>query len=645
MPSNLQAQGYYGSDFQAAMREIKGILNDANNSTEVKAKAIMDRGRAFNRKKKYKEADSIFAIAYQYGLENTKNLYFHKAKANGNFFLDEKKKKPLKFKSRERLKAMDLYVKSFKTSAEDYKKIGRENLQKLENVTKDDIYELLGYNPKIPKNEKNLELASSLTDLYIDYYPKAFPYEFKNRKKELNENLRNFYLSIASGYRKLMNERKDETYQTRINGQLYKVSYAKKYYDLAMKYADKALALDIYNMKAKNFISELRNSYGRIESDKKSQQLIVQEQKFESSQAELSSVKGELEREKMILDSLMASKDQLIQEVKEEHAKLQETSKLMDEYKEELGATSVLLENQKLINVIISIVLIIILVLAVFAVRGFRMQRKQNKIIEKNRNEIHQQHIEITDSIAYAKRIQSAIMPSMNMIKEHLPESFIFYEPKDVVAGDFYWLSQPAGKGKSKTVYIAAADCTGHGVPGAMVSVVCNSALNRSVNEFGLTKPGEILTKTRELVIEEFAKSGEAVRDGMDIAFCAITGDQLEYAGANNPLWIIRKEAQEVEAISAHKQAIGLAQKITDFPTEVIQLQKGDSFYIFSDGFADQFGGEKGKKLKATQFRELLLSIQDQSMEEQLQSVSRHFYSWKGNLDQIDDVCVIGVRV
>jgi serine phosphatase RsbU (regulator of sigma subunit) len=162
---------------------------------------------------------------------------------------------------------------------------------------------------------------------------------------------------------------------------------------------------------------------------------------------------------------------------------------------------------------------------------------QQKEVVESAHHELEEKNQEILDSILYAKRIQSAILPPLKLVKEYLKESFILYKPKDVVAGDFYWMEQKNGR-----VLFAAADCTGHGVPGAMVSVVCNNALNRSVREHGLTIPGEILDKTREIVVQEFQKSEEDVKDGMDIALCSIEGNILQYAGAHNPLWIIRND-------------------------------------------------------------------------------------------------------
>ncbi|MDG1476047.1 MAG: tetratricopeptide repeat protein [Vicingaceae bacterium] len=261
----------------------------------------------------------------------------------------------------------------------------------------------------------------------------------------------------------------------------------------------------------------------------------------------------------------------------------------------------------------------------------------QKEALELTHSELEEKNQEILDSITYAKRIQSAILPPAKIVKEYLQESFILYKPKDIVAGDFYWLEQ-----KENKILFAAADCTGHGVPGAMVSVVCNNALNRSVREHGLTIPGEILSKTREIVIHEFEKSDEEVNDGMDIALCSLEGNKLQYAGAHNPLWIIRNE--ELIEIKADKQPIGKYDKLKPYTTHSFELQTGDSIYIFSDGYVDQFGGVKGKKFKTRAFRELLLSIQEEKMMAQKNIIDKTFESWRGNLEQIDDVCIIGVK-
>ena len=295
-------------------------------------------------------------------------------------------------------------------------------------------------------------------------------------------------------------------------------------------------------------------------------------------------------------------------------------------------------EKQQILTRAIAVGLGLVGLFLLFVLNRLKVTRKQKDVIEQQKESVEEAHKEIKDSITYAKRIQSAILPPIKVVKEYLKESFILYKPKDIVAGDFYWMEQKDGK-----VLFAAADCTGHGVPGAMVSVICNNGLNRSVREHGLTVPGEILDKTREIVVQEFKKSEEDVKDGMDIALCSIEGMKLQFAGAYNPLWVIRNG--EIIETKANKQPVGQFDNPKLYTTHSFDLVQGDTIYIFSDGYVDQFGGEKGKKFKSKSFRDLLLSIQQKPMEEQKKSIENTFQTWRGELEQLDDVCIIGVRV
>ena len=284
----------------------------------------------------------------------------------------------------------------------------------------------------------------------------------------------------------------------------------------------------------------------------------------------------------------------------------------------------------------------------------FRKTQKQKKVIEEQKlmvdksfKELETKNKEILSSIAYAKRIQSAILPPDEILAKHLSDAFVLYKPKDIVAGDFYWLEQ-----KDDVTLFAAADCTGHGVPGAMVSVVCNNGLNRSVREHNITDPGAVLNKTRDIVIAEFEKSNDDVYDGMDIAVCALeekTQDgsrKLKFAGAFNPLWIVRNGSGKVEEIKADKQPIGQYDfEHKPFTTHETVLNEGDTLYVFSDGYADQFGGPRAKKLRAQGLQKLFLEIVSLPMEEQRKRLNSFFEEWKGNLEQIDDICVMGVRI
>ncbi|MBI3134767.1 MAG: tetratricopeptide repeat protein [Bacteroidetes bacterium] len=288
--------------------------------------------------------------------------------------------------------------------------------------------------------------------------------------------------------------------------------------------------------------------------------------------------------------------------------------------------------------------------LLLLVIAGFLLKSRDNKKIKEQNNQIESQrqslqlkNEEILSSIEYAKRIQTAILPPDKLVKEYFNDSFIFYRPKDIVAGDFYWMD------KFKDVLLfGVADCTGHGVPGAMVSVVCHNALNRAVREFGYTRPGEILDQTRTLIAEQFSKSEENVRDGMDIALVALKflpdkSAVLEYSGANNPLWIIR--GNEITELKPMKQPVGKHEYMTPFETTTFNLLTGDVLYLFSDGYSDQFGGQAGKKFKSGSLRKLLIEVSQKPMGEQRKEIEKVFDTWKGELEQIDDICVIGVRI
>lgn len=287
---------------------------------------------------------------------------------------------------------------------------------------------------------------------------------------------------------------------------------------------------------------------------------------------------------------------------------------------------------------------------------ALRNKVKAKKIIEDQHLKLGKSYEEIADSIKYAERLQLAILPLKEDLRDNLGEGFVLFKPKNVVSGDFYWMQVVDGV----TLY-AVADCTGHGVPGAMVSVVCSNALNRAVKEFKLKRPAEILNKTRELVIETFSRSGQNVRDGMDIGLCAYYEDRLVFAGANNPLWIIRDskwgqpegfghkllkhDNRMVIEVKSNKQPVGLHERMNDFTETEIQLYPEDCVYLLTDGYADQFGGEKGKKFKYVTLKKLLASLFLEDMNQQKQVLEDTFEAWKGDLEQVDDVAIVGIRV
>ena len=287
---------------------------------------------------------------------------------------------------------------------------------------------------------------------------------------------------------------------------------------------------------------------------------------------------------------------------------------------------------------------------------------------ESQKAELEEQHLvlkekneEITDSISYAYRIQTAILPPSGFLNKYGQDSFILYKPKDIVAGDFYWKYE-----EGNTLMFAVADCTGHGVPGAMVSVVCSTALNRSVKEFGLNDPADILNKTRELVIETFEKQNTEVKDGMDIALCVLNKDtnQLCFSGANNPLWIVREKSNssklnedsasitEIDGLQlleykGSRQPIGSYIKQTPFESITLELSSSEMIYMLTDGLVDQFGGDKvgGKKLMKKPLKKLILRNYSKEAKEQKKHINHFLTTWQGDFEQTDDICILGLKI
>ncbi|MFT4599913.1 MAG: serine phosphatase RsbU (regulator of sigma subunit)/HAMP domain-containing protein [Arenicella sp.] len=268
---------------------------------------------------------------------------------------------------------------------------------------------------------------------------------------------------------------------------------------------------------------------------------------------------------------------------------------------------------------------------------------KQKDEIESQNQRLEELYKDVTDSIRYAKRLQYSILPPAEQVQNICPDSFVLFKPKDIVSGDFYWFEKMGNKS-----FCSAVDCTGHGVPGAFMSLVGANGLNAAVREHHNGEPSKILDELNAFVSESLNKGSEDndVRDGMDLSLIAINYDtlQLEYSGANNPLYIIRDE--EFIIIKADKFAIGSFEPGTKiYKNEIIQLEKGDQIYMFSDGYADQFGGTKGKKFLYKTFREELLRVHKEEPEQQRIELNNTIENWQGDYAQVDDILVIGIRI
>lgn len=274
--------------------------------------------------------------------------------------------------------------------------------------------------------------------------------------------------------------------------------------------------------------------------------------------------------------------------------------------------------------------------------QGDKIAEQKHKI-KKQHDIVRKQKKKIEDSIIYAKRIQSAVLPPNRFIQHLLTEHFIFYKPRDIVSGDFYWTKQVDEK-----IFIAAADCTGHGVPGALMSMLGITFLNEIVNKNPNIHANEILNELRMHIISSLRQTGSLgeSRDGMDVALCIINHKEkmLEYAGANNPLYIIRNS--ELIEYKADRMPIGIHRRAKEsFVNHDIKLKQNDLIYIFSDGFVDQFGGEYGRKFLSSNFKELLIQNSTKSLDEQRFLLEKTFEDWKGERKQLDDILVIGFKI
>lgn len=366
-----------------------------------------------------------------------------------------------------------------------------------------------------------------------------------------------------------------------------------------------------------------------------------------------------LKRLKLIEDSLLnIEKIKSINDI-EHKLQLTEKEKIIAEQSLSLEKEKVALASSKnnTLMLIAGLTIVGIAFLFLFYYNGktkklYSLIQTQKKEVEFQKEIIEIKNKDVMDSIHYAKYIQGSMLPSTKAMNNSFAESFVLYKPKDVVAGDFYWTESI-----NNNPVLAVCDCTGHGVPGAMVSIVACNALNRAINEFKLSSPSLIFDKVNELMQETFSKSDYEVNDGMDGVLCVFDYNnmKLHLAAANNPIWVVSppsiktelwQEPWQLSQITPDKQPIGkYKEEVTPFNLKTVSIEKGEMIYLFSDGYADQFGGPKGKKFKYKPFQELLISIAHLPLDEQKQVLDSTIESWRGGLDQVDDILVIGIRV
>jgi serine phosphatase RsbU (regulator of sigma subunit) len=384
-----------------------------------------------------------------------------------------------------------------------------------------------------------------------------------------------------------------------------------------------------------------------VQISKQQGEISVQKQTIVLQQKEVQVQKDTLSNQKEKITIQIAKMDEQLKKISEQEGKI----------KLQLAT----LEKQKLILYFVLFVLLLVSILGYYIYRSYKIKKEANiKLEEKNRtisaqkdeiekqkdlaeaqrDQIAYQKKHITDSIMYAKRIQTALIPSLELFSDKL-EHFVLYKPLAIVSGDFYWVST-----QGNLQIIIAADCTGHGVPGAFMSMLGVTMLNEIVNGKHVLMPDQIIEDLREGIIKALKQVAEeeSVKDGMDIAVCVVDFDKniLWYAGANNPLYLIR--GGELIHYRADKMPVAIHYKMTPFTLQRIDLQKGDAFYIFSDGYCDQFGGPKEKKFMSMQLKESLVAMAGKPMLYQGERLNEIFEEWRGDNSQVDDVTMIGVR-
>lgn len=395
--------------------------------------------------------------------------------------------------------------------------------------------------------------------------------------------------------------------------------------------------------------------------NEKQKQLNIQVKQITRQQGEISTQKKtilEQQKEVQVQKDTLANQKQ---KINLQIARMDEQLKMISEQEGKIKIQLATLEKQKIILYFILFVLVLVSFLGYYIYRSYKIKKEANiKLEEKNRtislqkdeiekqrdlanaqrDQIAYQKKHITDSIMYALRIQTALIPSLELFSDKL-EHFVLYKPLAIVSGDFYWVSR-----QGNMQVIIAADCTGHGVPGAFMSMLGVTMLNEIVNGKHVLMPDQIIENLRQGIIKSLRQVAEedSIKDGMDIAVCVIDFDKniLWYAGANNPLYLVR--GGELIHYRPDKMPVAIYYKMIPFTLQKIDLQKGDAFYIFSDGFSDQFGGPKQKKFMSMQLKETLVAMSDKPMLQQGVRLNEIFEEWRGDNSQVDDVTVIGVR-
>ena len=485
---------------------------------------------------------------------------------------------------------------------------------------KDSVVLLLNNALYLVQNSASIDQSDALTNIYANL---ASNYIDTNSKKTFSLKKAKACLDSLILYAK---EQSDVESKILYYGTISEYYILKNQYNLALKNAKKGaeLSKQMTGLASPELLSKLYEIHKKLKNYKKAnfylEEMVENKDSLEKLSAKEDITKYESEKEFEIQQKLDSLKH--LDEIRIQQA---ETKAKEEEIK-----------TQKIIEGVLFVGILLVIGFLGFVYKQLNTTKKQKLVIEEKQQEI-------SDSINYAKRIQDAMMTSSVYLKDTLPKSFIFFKPKDVVSGDFYWIY----KDQEDNIFFTVADCTGHGVPGAFMSMIGTSLLNEIIIEKEIKDTDKILYEMRAQIIKSLGQEQEgAQKDGMDISLCKLNmkNKTVEFSGAHNSLVHIRGE--ELKTYRGDHQPVGLL--LGDkkpFTKHKVKLKKNDMLYIYSDGYQDQFGGEKGKKYMAAKFKNQLLKISKETEDQQLSLLDKEFSSWIKDYEQVDDVCVMGVRI
>lgn len=549
----------------------------------------------------------------------------------------------------EPIKALEYYNKSLKlrTSINDKDWIP----QSLNNIAS--VYEKFG--DQNCKKDKEQCLKEGQT-LALDYYKKCLSLQQANNDKRGTAYSLN---NIASVYRKYGDPNsKGSSFERKVNGEKLAIEFLTQSLKIHEEIKNNAGIAYVSNNMAQVLINQGKLPQALIYSNRSmkiAQQLGYPEiiyrnaitlKKIYKLQNKLSDAFKMFELEIQMRDSINNLSNQkalITQNTKYEYEKKAAADSV--KVAEEKKVTAAQLKQEKTQRFALYGGIFLVGLFGVFMFNRFKVTKKQNDLIQIQKAElqiqkeiVEEHQKETLDSIHYAKRIQTALIANSDFITQNIPNNFIYFNPKDIVSGDFYWASKHNDK-----FYLAVCDSTGHGVPGAFMSLLNMGFLSEAIKEKNIEKPNEIFNYVRERLIATISDGGQ--KDGMDGIIICINKNTnvIEYAAANNEPILIR--GNEIIELAKDKMPVGKGEKTEMFSLQTIELKAGDALYLYTDGFADQFGGPKGKKFKYRQLNDLLLKIKDTPLAHQKQELELAFTNWKGNQEQVDDILIIGIKI